>query len=78
MPRCIRNFWIELNVDGKRTPVATGPRRADGGFALRIFMRENGSVSEKVLRISGSALHNGTLILNVTGQGESIAFKTSR
>ena len=36
MPRNVRNFWLNLSVDGKRTDVASGPVAKDGGFELRI------------------------------------------
>lgn len=44
MPRNVRNFWLELAVDGKRTDVATGPRSADGGFELTLRQRNHGTV----------------------------------
>ena len=40
-PRNVRNFWLDLDVDG-RNPIATGPRSSLGGFCPRIFMREAG------------------------------------
>lgn len=63
MPRNVRNFWVELNVDGN-SPVATGPRSKDGGFELNILMRDAGQV-KKALRIVGTALEDGTLELDV-------------
>lgn len=45
MPRFVRNFWIELEIDGRRSRVACGPRRADGGFRARIFIRREGRVA---------------------------------
>jgi hypothetical protein len=53
MPRNVRNFWIELEVDGKRTRVATGPVRKDGGFTMRVLMREDGDISDKYLDVRG-------------------------
>jgi hypothetical protein len=44
MPRNVRNFWLELTVDGKKTRMATGPVRKDGGFDLVIKMRDKGQV----------------------------------
>jgi hypothetical protein len=46
MPRNVRNFWLELTVDGKKTRVATGPVRKDGGFDLVIKQRHKGQVME--------------------------------
>jgi hypothetical protein len=44
MPRNVRNFWLELEVDGKKTKVATGPVRKDGGFTLDVKMRDMGCI----------------------------------
>lgn len=44
MPRNVRNFWIDLSVDGRKATVETGPRRRDGGFSARIFIRDKGDV----------------------------------
>ena len=44
MPRNVRNFWIELIVDGKKTRIATGPVRKDGGFDLTVKMRNDGEI----------------------------------
>ena len=60
MPRNVRNFWVELNVDG-RTEIAAGPRSKDGGFRLVVRVREDGAISEKHLVITGRALSDGTL-----------------
>lgn len=58
-PRNVRNFWIELFVDGKKTRIATGPASKDGGFDLYIKIREKGSVSSsKNLRIRGYTRNN--------------------
>jgi hypothetical protein len=52
MPRCVRNFWIEAQIDGRKSPFASGPKRKDGGFSLKIYMRNKGAI-ETVLRVAG-------------------------
>ena len=37
--RLTRNYWIELEVDGK-TPIKTGSRMLNGGFTITIMMRD--------------------------------------
>lgn len=64
MPRNVRNFWIELNVDGKRTRIATGPRNKDGGFELTVYQRDKGDV-RKALYLSGYAHSDGLLRLTI-------------
>lgn len=44
MPRNVRNWWLELEVDGRKTMFESGPRRADGGFRLRILQRDRGGI----------------------------------
>jgi len=61
MPRNVRNFWLELEVDGKKEKVATGPRSADGGFYLTILIRETGDVSDTRLNLEGRVMADGTL-----------------
>ena len=62
----VRNFWIEANVDGRKTKLTGGPRSKDGGLALDIFMRSDGA-SEKVVHIEGFVDSMGILRLYVMG-----------
>lgn len=69
MPRNVRNFWLSLTVDGRRTSIATGPRSRNGGFSLRIFMRSNGGVTEAA-NLDGEITPTGELLLTYTANGE--------
>lgn len=53
MARNVRNFWIELEIDGRVTKVATGPRRKDGGFLLKVHMRDKGEICRDLVKITG-------------------------
>ena len=64
MPMNVRNFWIDVDVDGKKSPIETGPRSENGGFQLRVLQRDNGLISEPVT-ISGKADNQGNLVLEV-------------
>lgn len=44
MPRNVRNFWLELTVDGKKTDIATGPVSKDGGFFLTVKQRSESGI----------------------------------
>lgn len=63
-----RNFWLSAEVDGRQTNVETGPSGEDGGFTLRITMRDNdadgGVLNALVVR--GNAYRYGELSLTVT------------
>lgn len=51
MPRNVRNFWVEVTVDGRKHKVATGPRHKDGGMTIDLKQRHKGRVID-VLRIT--------------------------
>ena len=75
MPRKVRNFWLELDVDG-RSPIATGPVSRDGGFELNVLMRDSGDI-KKAVRLVGNALEDGTLELHILPfDGEDIVIET--
>jgi hypothetical protein len=42
----LRDFWIEIEVDGRKTKVACGPKGKHGGFSMKIYQRNNGVVGE--------------------------------
>ena len=68
----MRNFWIEAEADGIKTPVRTGPRPKDGGFALRIYQRVEGE-SVKVADVWGRVDSEGRLALTVEGTIDGMA-----
>lgn len=69
MPRNVRNFWLTIDVDGKQTPVACGPRAKDGGFSIRVQIRDAGTVREAGY-LWGHVAKDGSLVLQWDG-GES-------
>lgn len=60
----VRNFWIEGQVDGRKSFIATGPRSKDGGFWLTIYMRDKGG-SRKVIDFRGFCSGDDLLMLEV-------------
>ena len=60
MPRNVRNFWLELDVDGQRTQVATGPVAKDGGFQLTIRQRDKGDIV-RAMHVRGWVQKDGSL-----------------
>ena len=57
-PRNLRNFWLELNVDGRKSKIATGPRARSGGFSLQLSVASHGQTKQR-LDLSGFPLQNG-------------------
>ena len=70
MPQNVRNFWVDTQVDGRDSKLASGPVAKDGGFYTTIKIRRDGEVSEAVT-INGIALPDGTLEIRVCGLTES-------
>lgn len=48
MPQNVRNAWIQVRVDGRKSEIATGPRARNGGMIARFYVRHNGSVTPSV------------------------------
>ncbi len=72
MPQNVRNWWISANVDGKETPLESGPRAKDGGFTLTIYQRDQGGIVT-ALTIGGFAFQDGALRLSVRdGEGNLV------
>jgi len=69
----VRNFWITVDVDGKRNALASGPQSAIGGFQATIEQRHNGTITRS-LQIIGTADPSGALVLEVLdGNGKTLA-----
>ena len=66
MPRAVRNFWIEAEIDSREKKLEGGPRGLDGGFNMTIYVREHNSVS-RAIEIRGMAYPSGRLMLHVFG-----------
>lgn len=77
MPRNVRNFWIELEVDGKKSRIATGPVRKDGGFRMTIKQRSSGRIIRAV-DLCGRIDSNGLLRLGIVGPDSSMQVVTER
>lgn len=63
MPRNVRNFWLDVQVDG-RSSIGLGPVAKDGGFSAQLKVRDAGSVRD-ALSINGYAYQDGRLQVNI-------------
>ncbi len=63
--RSVRNFWLSAHVDGRATPVETGPRGSGGGFTQVIYIRGEGGDVVTAVRVTGEAFSDGELRLFV-------------
>lgn len=77
MPRITRNFWLTLDVDGKKTKIATGPRSSGGGFYLDIQVREKGAISANRFTVRGWISRDGHLKLVADADGSVVYERTA-
>ena len=64
MPRNVRNFWVEVEVDGYKNPITFGPREKDGGFEMVIKQRKEGKVAIGAY-IRGYVTKEGKIVLTI-------------
>lgn len=76
----VRNFWIDVNIDGRETTLSGGPARKDGGMTVDIRQRNNGAgkTGDAPIRIRCYE-YNNQLISEIKLNGKVIAeYKTER
>jgi len=61
----VRNFYIDADIDGRRTSLSGGPQAKDGGLSATVLIRDEGSILRAV-QISAIARRDGSLALEVT------------
>lgn len=78
MPRNVRNFWIEADIDGRESTLKGGPQNKEGGFTLTIYQRDEGCITEGVTiigRVYSDPLssQNKIIELEISLDGNEIA-----
>jgi hypothetical protein len=69
MPRITRNFWVDVDIDGRRTQLSGGPCGRRGEFSATFYIRDQGSVLRAVA-VTGRAMSDGTLSIDVSAAGD--------
>ena len=77
MMRNMRNFFIDLSVDGRASDIHTGPKSKDGGLNFRMTQNDSGEVKE-VLRVYSTAHEDGSLVTTVWVNGQTYCIETKR
>ena len=47
----VRNFYLEADIDGMKTKVASGPKAKDGGMTVYLHQRDDGDIVHNALKI---------------------------
>jgi len=74
MPRNVRNFWVEANIEGRRTMLSGGPQGKLDGLHLYLYQRDKGDITT-ALRVHASADRYGALTLAVFGPDGQLIFE---
>ena len=84
MPRQVRNFYVTGELTGHKKPLSAGPQGEDGEMFLRIWLKENGEVSNQHVEIVGRVVGD-QLELEVnerpapgSPRGQSFTLRTQR
>jgi len=77
MMKNVRNFWIDVEVDGRQVPVGMGPKPKDGGMNAEIYIRDKGSI-KKAVSITGKAVGDKLILSVHCLAGEYIQIKSER
>lgn len=59
MPRNVRNFWIDAQIDGRESRITGGPSAKDGGMYVKVLFRENGQISNRNIVIDCESVNDG-------------------
>lgn len=69
-PKIVRNVFCEMQVDGRKSPINTGPKSASGGLKADFFIRDQGAAIKSVTVESGCDGKN--VFLQVIADGQII------
>jgi hypothetical protein len=67
----MRDFWIEVDIDGRRTKLRGGPRSKGGEMSLTIYAKNTHNESEEILHVKCSTI-NGIRVAKVFGVDKTI------
>ena len=68
----LRNFWVESFIDGRKTLLASGPRRKDGEMHTVIKVKEGGNSVEAVSIVCFPTEQGNRIVVRDETNGERI------
>ena len=73
----MRNWWIELEVDGRAHKLSVGPNETGGGFTLKVYQRSRAKGIE-AFQIHGVCNGSELLLHGVDRNGAEVEVVTER
>lgn len=68
----MRNFWTEMYVDGRDTPIAGGPRSKDGGMEIVVRQRDNGQLVVAATIICSPDYSTGEIVTCIKDSDDNV------
>lgn len=72
----LRNFWVESFIDGRKSLLASGPRRKDGQMHTVIRVKEGGNSVEAVSIVCFPTEQGNRIVVRDETNGERIYNRT--
>ncbi len=72
----MRNFWVESFIDGRKSLLASGPRRKDGEMHTVIRVKEGGNSVEAVSIVCFPTEQGNRIVVRDETNGERIYDRT--
>jgi hypothetical protein len=51
MPRTVRNFWVEADIDGYKSNLSGGGQAKDSGMVVTVLHREDGVIADSNIKV---------------------------
>ncbi len=69
----VRNFYVEADIDGRKTMLGGGPRAENGGMDVTIYQRNEGRIMTAIRISCRRNSWDGALRTRVEIDGERVA-----
>lgn len=69
----VRNFYVEANIDGRKTPLGGGPVSKTGEMIVRLYQRNEGALTDAILIECEE--HFGFLVTKVFDKDRNLIFR---
>lgn len=73
----LRNFWLETEIDGRKTKLKGGPKSRTGGMRTKVYVRDQGT-SVLACKIICRECGNDLIVMIYDKDGQLIHSNTTK
>lgn len=73
----LRNFWVETQIDGRKTKLTGGPKNKTGGLRTKVYVRDRGQ-SVLACKIVCTECEGDLLVMLYNKDGQLIHSNTTK